>query len=86
MHKGYADGGYVGGSAPSVSGDNAPVINIIDQRSGGEPVQTKERRDPNNQMIIDVVVRDAMHRNVQNGSMDKVFNANYGLNRTGTPR
>jgi hypothetical protein len=64
----YANGGYVGGSIPSGnasscgSNDNSPIVQIIDQRQGGAPVQQTEKTGPNGKKTIQVMIRDEVQR------------------------
>lgn len=91
LHKGYADGGAVGGPATSNgwgnvnSGSGGTSVNIIDQRSSGEKVTTKTRQN-GNKTVLEVMVRDAVKSGFNNGDFDSTMNKNFGQGRQGTPR
>lgn len=68
----------------AIRGATPPVIvNVIDQRSGGEAVQVRESTGPNGERQIDVIVREAMRRIIGSGGMDRLFGQAYGLRRRG---
>lgn len=62
------------------------VINIIDQRQSGEPVQAKRSRGPDGREMIDLMIRDAVNRMVGEGGLDRAMAANYGIGRYPTAR
>lgn len=74
-------GGYLGVRA--VGG--GVTVNVIDQRSGGEPVQTREEKGPDGRRLVQVLVRDAVRGMASDGSLDQVLRG-YGAKRRGTPR
>lgn len=60
------------------------VINIVDQRSGGEKAQVKERVDSQGNRQIDVLITDSVNRSFANGNFDKsmkLFGSVRGGNR-----
>ena len=66
-------GGRLGVDAAGMGGGQVIVQNI-DQRSGGSPVQTETRRGPNGETYIINTIRDAEAR----GDMDKVRGQRFG--------
>lgn len=65
----------VADALPSPSG--GVVVNINDNRSSGEQVQTNVRRS-GDQTVIDVMIRDAHRKQVNSGEQDGLYKANYG--------
>jgi len=62
------------------------VVNIIDQRQGGEPVQAKRSRGPDGRELIEVIVRDTVNRMLGDGSFDRAMGSNFGVGRRPTAR
>lgn len=59
------------------------VVNIIDQRQGGAPpVETRSSAGPNGQRMLDVLIRDRVNTNADNGGLDQAMQRNFGLSRT----
>lgn len=75
-------GGILGVRATGMGGGT--VVNILDQRTGGDPVQVRESTGANGTRQIEVLIRDAMHKSVADGSMDRILGSTYGLRRKGT--
>jgi hypothetical protein len=48
-----------------------------------EPVQQKERRQPNGAREVEVIVGSIVRKQLTDGSLDKAMNANYGIKRQG---
>lgn len=69
----------------AASGGGNVQINIIDQRQGGEPIQTRERQGPDGTRTIDVLVRESLNRMAGNGQLDRVLEP-YGARRQGVRR
>lgn len=69
--KGYAGGGYVGQSIPTVSrGGGGSSIQIIDQRSAGSPeIETRTTRGPNGKELVIMTVKEEMGRGGFDGTM-----------------
>lgn len=84
-------GGFSGGagqealmSLGSVAGAGAGsgvTVNVINQ--SGSEVETNERRGPNDERIIDVLVHSAVERAIGSGKFDRTFSSVYGVNRRG---
>jgi hypothetical protein len=62
------------------------VVNIVDQRSGGERPQVSEKRGPDGLRQIQVLIRDEMSRQTIRGEHDAAFGARYGLRPAVRPR
>lgn len=60
------------------------VVNVIDQRSGGEKPQVSETTGPDGRKQITVLIRDTVRDMVNSGEMDRTFKANYGIGRKPT--
>jgi hypothetical protein len=85
LQRGYADGGLVGGPS-GMGGMGGVQVNVIDQRSNqSAPVQTTTRQQ-GNQQIIEVLVRDAVNKQIAAGGFDAVMQTTYGVGRAGVPR
>ena len=74
-----ADGGYVGmPSLPRLSparGAGAPIINIVNEGTPMEVARTDQRRGPNGEELVTMVVKDQMARGAFNGPM----RSRYGM-------
>jgi len=57
------------------------VINIIDQRTGGEPPEVTESTGPDGQRQIQVLIRSEMKAAMSDGSMDRTMKTNYNSRR-----
>ena len=79
LHKGYADGGYVGGDAAS---GNGVVINIKNE-AGREGYQATATVNNNNGGInVDVIVRKAIANDLRNnGQIAQQMSSTFGLRR-----
>jgi hypothetical protein len=62
------------------------LVQNIDQRKGGAPLETSTSRGQNGEMQIRTYIRDEVKRAVSDGSMDKDFSKNFNLNRNPTRR
>jgi len=73
-------------SGTSASGET--TIQIFDQRTGTEspPVQTSEQTDTDGRRVIQVLIRDTVKREVDNGMLDSSLRHRYGLARSTTRR
>ena len=80
LHRGYADGGYVGGSSPTGSGI---VINIKNE-AGSEGYQATAQTKTNSDggLNIDVLVRRVVSSDMQsNGALSQQMASTFGLRR-----
>jgi hypothetical protein len=59
----------------------AVSVQIFDQRSGGQAVQTSESRGPDGERIIRVLVRDEVGRMAGDGGLDRVLGPTFGSRR-----
>lgn len=73
-------GGKLGVAA---SGGGGTVVQIIDQRQGGQQVETEESRGPDGRQFIRVLIRDEMKSAISEGAMDRLLSNAYGLKRRG---
>lgn len=57
------------------------AVTVIDQRSGGnsEPVQVHEKQGANGERQIEILVRDAIKKNIEGGAVDREVGGRYGL-------
>lgn len=62
------------------SGGNV-MVQVIDQRGGGAPVEVSEASGPGGQRQIQVLVRDEVRRQIAQGGLDRALGNNYGLTR-----
>lgn len=82
MLKGYASGGYVGGSMPSGSNSDGVVINIKNEAGGDGYQATANVRKNETGMDIDILVRKAMTNDLRgNGPMAQAMSNTFGLSR-----
>lgn len=75
------DGEKVNVTRPGQDSGGAVQINVI---NNGEPVEVEsqeERRGPDGQRIIDLTVKKAIEKSVNDGSLDRTFHRNFGLRR-----
>lgn len=91
----FASGGLVGtfdtarsalANSDSLQG-NSTMINVIDQRSlqNSEPVEVKKSKVGDKEMI-DIMVKDAVKKAINNGALDRTMQSTYGVRRTGAMR
>lgn len=59
-------------------GGSRVTVNVIDQRSGGELVETRRRRGPSGIETVDVIIRDRMRQAISRGDLDTVLAARFG--------
>tara|TARA_A100000171_G_scaffold28305_2_gene26435 strand:+ start:3397 stop:5679 length:2283 start_codon:yes stop_codon:yes gene_type:complete len=71
-------GGKLGVAAP---GGGGVTIQVIDQRSRGEAVETQESRGPDGQRMIRMVIRDEVRTGINDGSFDRAMGNSYGIKR-----
>lgn len=64
-------------------GGGGAVVQIIDQRSGGEAPQVEQSRGPDGRQMIRVLIRDEMQAAIGSGAMDRTMANTYGLRRRG---
>lgn len=84
---GAAAGGsqFVGPVQPSMSGmamAGGVTVNVIDQRSGGSPVEVQDRTGPNGR-TIDLVIKDSVKKLLRSGELDRDMRIAYGAGRSG---
>lgn len=60
----------------------AVKIEVVDQRSGGEPVKTQKRKGKDGRDVVRLIVRDQIGR----GEFDAAMESRYGLTPQGVPR
>ena len=77
-----SSGGKLGVNASGL-GQNVIVQNI-DQRSEGQPVETTQERGPNGELIIRNLIRDEVTKGIGRGNFDKPFRDTFGLSRRGS--
>lgn len=56
-------------------------IEVIDQRTGGVPVQISERTNADGQRVIRALIRDEVKGMAANGTLDRTLNNNFGIRR-----
>lgn len=54
-------------------------VRIVDQRSQGGPIETRERRGADGRRVIEAVIRDALPAVIGRGDVDRPLEARYGL-------
>lgn len=62
-------------------GGGGNIVQIFDQRSGGEAVQTSESRGPNGERLLRVLIRDEVGQMAGDGAMDRILGSTYGTRR-----
>lgn len=62
------------------------IVQVIDQRKGGAPVEVSERRGPGGSRLVQMAIRDELKAAFADGSMDKLMGSSYGLSRKGARR
>ena len=67
----------VGGKLGVRASGGGTVVQIIDQRSGGSPVQVRESTGPDGRKVIQALVRDEVAGMVRDGTMDRVLGGSY---------
>lgn len=67
----------VGGKLGVRASGGGTVVQIIDQRSGGSPVEVRESTGPDGRKLIQALVRDEVAGMVRDGSMDRVLGGSY---------
>ena len=77
----FANGGSVGATPVMNGGDT--TVNVIDQRSGGAPVETQESVDQNGNKRIEVLIKDMVNQGMMRGDFDKTMGASFGIRRPG---
>lgn len=83
MMRGYANGGYVGGSMPTMVGGGGVNINIKNEAGADGYTATATARKNETGFNIDVLVRKALTDDMRNnGPMSQTISATYGLRRS----
>lgn len=68
-------------------GGGGTAITIIDQRgASAPPIESRERRGPNGERMIDIRIHDAVNRGLATGAFDSRLSADFGLGRAGNRR
>lgn len=62
-----------------VGGGPIVIVENIDQRSSGQPVETEQSIGPNGQVIIRNWIRDEINRHVESGQADAALARRYGV-------
>jgi hypothetical protein len=57
------------------------TVQIVDQRSGGSPVQVSETTGPGGERVLRALIRDEQRRSLATGALDSDFREAYGLRR-----
>lgn len=68
----------------AMKGGGGVTVNVINQ--GGQPLQATEqrqRRGPDGQQVIDVMVKSSIDRLAGSGQLDRTMSTNYGVRRPG---
>jgi hypothetical protein len=73
MRRSFGSDGLTAGGGVSVQ--------IYDQRSGGQAVQTSESRGPDGEKMLRVLIRDEVGQMAGDGGMDRVLGPTYGTRR-----
>jgi hypothetical protein len=76
----------IGGDLGVKSAPAEVTLQIIDQRSGGEPVSTRQTRGEDGGRVLQVFIRDAVNQGLNRGEFDKSLGANFGVARRGAGR
>lgn len=74
------------GVSGSGSDETKVIVQNIDQRKNGAPLETQTSRGQDGQLMIRTFIRDEVKRSLADGSMDKDMGRNYGLNRNPVKR
>lgn len=85
----FRDGGSVMPvGVPNVTnGGSNVVVQILDQRTNDSaPIETQESVDSNGIRQIQVIVRDAVKKELAGGSLDQMMSQTYGISRKGIKR
>ena len=73
-----------GGSVGVVSGGSGnTTVNVIDQRSGGAPVETRESTDQFGNRSIEMIIKDVVRNGMSRGDFDRDMQGNFGVRRPG---
>jgi len=94
----YHSGGLAGDEVPAIlkrgegvftpeqmaaMGGGGTTVQIIDQRSGGQPASVEQSQGPNGERLLRVLIRDETNRALADGGMDKVMEGAFGVRRRG---
>lgn len=83
MMRGYASGGLVGSSTPSMGDSGTININIKNEAGGDGYQATAAARKNDTGFDVDILVRKALTNDIRsNGPMSQTLSAAYGLRRT----
>lgn len=78
----YLSMGSSGGSSASPKSGGV-TVQVIDQRSSGEPPAVEQSSSPDGGRMLRIMVRDEVKGAFSSGALDKTMNLNYGINRRG---
>lgn len=73
--------GKLGVKADVSGAGGGAVVQIIDQRSGGQQPQVEQSRGPDGRQIIRVLIRDEVKAALSGGALDRTMADNYGIRR-----
>jgi hypothetical protein len=76
----------IGGHLGVRSAGSSTTVQIIDQRSGGAPVEVRESTGPDGRKMVQAIVRDQVAKMATDGSLDRVLGPAYGARRTPVAR
>lgn len=76
----------IGGHLGVRSAGGGTTVQIIDQRSGGAPVEVRESAGPDGRKMVQAIVRDQVAKMATDGSLDRVLGPAYGARRTPVAR
>ena len=62
------------------------VVQVIDQRSGGDAPKVSESTGPDGRKMISVLIRDEVKKMFGDGSMDRTMAGTFGIGRRATAR
>ena len=74
------EGVFTPGQMRAMGGPNVE-INIIDQRSGGDDIQTRKRTGSDGRTIFDIIVGEIQKDQDRNGPITRGFANTFGLSR-----
>lgn len=83
---GFAPLRKIGGELGVKAIGGETVVQIIDQRKGGERPEVTEGTSGDGKKFLRVVIRDEVRRGIGEGEYDRVLSGAYGINRKGTRR
>jgi lambda family phage tail tape measure protein len=61
------------------AGETRVEVRIIDQRAGGGPIETRERRGADDRRVVEVVILDAVERGIADGRLDSALRGRFAM-------